>query len=62
MRFGTWNVRNLCRAGPLKTVARESGKYNLDLVGVQIRWEKAGAQKGQRIIRFLMEKEMTIIS
>jgi exonuclease III len=35
MRFGTWNVRSLYRAGSLKTVAREFGKYKLDLVGVQ---------------------------
>jgi hypothetical protein len=35
MRFGTWNVRNLYRSGSLKTVARELGKYKLDLVGVQ---------------------------
>jgi exonuclease III len=35
MRFGTWNVRSLYKAGSLKTVARELGKYKLDLVGVQ---------------------------
>jgi exonuclease III len=41
MRFGTWNVRSLYRAGSLKTVARELGKYKLDLVGVQeVRWEE----------------------
>jgi exonuclease III len=41
MRFGTWNVRSLYRAGLLKTVARELGKYKLDLVGVQeVRWEE----------------------
>jgi hypothetical protein len=41
MRFGTWNVRRLYRAGSLKTVARELGKCKLDLVGVQeVRWEK----------------------
>jgi hypothetical protein len=34
-RFGTWNVRSLYRAGSVKTVARELGKYKLDLVGVQ---------------------------
>jgi hypothetical protein len=27
MRFGTWNVRSVCRAGSLKPVARELGKY-----------------------------------
>jgi hypothetical protein len=29
MRFGTWNVRSLYRAGSLKTVARDLGKYKL---------------------------------
>jgi hypothetical protein len=43
MRFGKWNVRSLCRSGSLKTVARELGKYKLDLVGVQeVRWDKGG--------------------
>jgi hypothetical protein len=35
LRFGTWNVRSLYRSGSLKTLARELGKYKLDLVGVQ---------------------------
>jgi len=29
-----WNVRSLCRAISLKTVASELEKYNLDLVAV----------------------------
>jgi hypothetical protein len=38
MRFGTWNIRSLCRVGAIK-------KYELDLVGVQeIRWEGEGYQ------------------
>jgi exonuclease III len=42
MRFGTWNVRSLYRSGSLKTVARELGKYKLDLVVVQeVRWTRA---------------------
>jgi exonuclease III len=46
MRFGTWNVRSLYRSGLLKTVARESRKYNLDLVGVQeVRREKGGTER-----------------
>jgi exonuclease III len=37
MRFGTWNVRSLYRAGSLMTVSRDP---ELDLVGVQeVRWE-----------------------
>jgi hypothetical protein len=35
MRFGTWNIRSLYRIGTLKTVARDFGKYKLDLVGVE---------------------------
>jgi exonuclease III len=43
MRFGTWNVKRLYRAGSLKTIARVLGKYKLDLVGVQeVRREKEG--------------------
>ena len=35
MRFGTWNVRSLCRVGSLTAAARELARYKLDLVGVQ---------------------------
>jgi hypothetical protein len=35
VRFGTWNIRRLYRSGSLKTVARDLGKYKLDLVGAQ---------------------------
>ena len=43
MRFGTWNVRSLYRAGSLTAAARELTRYKLDLVGVQgVRWEKGG--------------------
>jgi hypothetical protein len=35
MRFGMWKVRSLYRTGSMKTVARELGKYKLDLGGVQ---------------------------
>jgi hypothetical protein len=41
MRFGTWNVRSLYRAGSLMTVASEISKYKLDLVG------GTGGQMGQ---------------
>jgi len=41
MRFGTWNVRSLCRAGSLTAAARELATYKLDLLGVQeVRWNK----------------------
>jgi exonuclease III len=45
MRFGTWNVRSLCRVGAIKSVVWELEKYKLDLVGVQeVRWEGEGYQ------------------
>jgi hypothetical protein len=45
MRFGTWNVRSLYRAGSLKTVLRELARYKLDLVGVrEVRWEGGGTE------------------
>jgi len=31
MRFESWNVRHLCRAGSLETISNELAKYNLDL-------------------------------
>jgi hypothetical protein len=43
MRFGTWNVRVLYRAGSLTKAAREFARYKLDLVGVlEVRWDKGG--------------------
>jgi hypothetical protein len=46
MSFGTWNVRSLYRSGSLKTVARELGKYKLDLVGVEeVRLDKGGTER-----------------
>jgi hypothetical protein len=58
MRFGTWNVRRLYRAGSLKTVARELGNYKLDLVGVQeVRWEKGGPCKGRGLYVFIWKRE-----
>jgi len=41
MRFGTWKVRGLYRAGSLTAAARELAIYKLDIVGVQeVRWDK----------------------
>jgi exonuclease III len=43
MRFGTWNVRSLCRAGSVMAAARELARYKLDLVCVQeFTWDKEG--------------------
>jgi exonuclease III len=45
MRFSTWNVRSLYKAGSLRTVVEEISKYKLDLVGVQEdRWDGSGAE------------------
>jgi exonuclease III len=45
MRFGTWNVRSLCRVGAIKSVVGELEKCKLDVVGVQeVRWEGEGYQ------------------
>jgi exonuclease III len=45
MRFWTWNVRNLYKAGPIVTVSKEMSKYKLDLVGVQeVRWRGSGTE------------------
>jgi hypothetical protein len=43
VRFGTWNVGSMYRAGSLRAVAEEITKYKLDLVGVQeVRWGGSG--------------------
>jgi hypothetical protein len=45
MRFDTWNVRAMYRAGSIRAVGEESSKYKLDLVGVQdVRWDRGGTQ------------------
>jgi hypothetical protein len=45
MRFGTWSVTSLYRAGAFATVAKDVSEYKLDLVGVQeVRWDKGGTE------------------
>jgi hypothetical protein len=45
VKFGSWSVRSLYRAGSLTTVTKELPKYKLDLVGVQeVRWEGGGTE------------------
>jgi len=62
MRFGTWNVGSLSRAGSLTAVARELEKYKLDLVGMQeVRWEKGGTVRAGDY-NFCMEEKMKIIN
>jgi hypothetical protein len=46
MRFGTWNVRSMNRAGLLRVVGEEISKYKLDLEGVQeVRWDGGGTER-----------------
>ena len=40
MRVGIWIERSLCRLGSITTVATELARYKLDLVGVEVRWDK----------------------
>jgi len=44
MRFVTWNVRSLKRAGSFTAAARELTRCKLDLVGVQELGGTKGAQ------------------
>jgi hypothetical protein len=53
MRFGTWNVRSMYRAGSLREVAEEISEYKLDLVGVQEdRWDGGGTERAGEYIFF----------
>jgi hypothetical protein len=57
MRFGTWNVRSMYRAGSLRAVGEEITKHKLDFVGVQdVRWDGGGTDQ-QANIHFSMERE-----
>jgi hypothetical protein len=45
MRFGTWNISSMYRAGSLRAVAEEILKYKLNLVGVEeVRWDRGGTK------------------
>jgi exonuclease III len=62
MRFGTWNVRSMYRAGALRAVGEEMSKYKLDLVGIQeVRWDAGGTERAANI-HFSMEKRMKIMN
>jgi exonuclease III len=46
MKFGTWNVRSMYRAGSLRVVGEQISKYKLDLLGVQeVRWDGGGTER-----------------
>jgi hypothetical protein len=60
MRFGTWNVRSLYRAGSFTAPARELARYKLNLVGLQeVRWDREGTL-GARDYNFFYGNEMII--
>jgi hypothetical protein len=57
--YEIWHVecQEPVQAGPLKTVARELGKYKLDLVGVQeVRWEKEGTERAEDYTFFYVNR------
>jgi exonuclease III len=46
MRFGTWNVRSMYRAGSVRVVEEEISKYKLNVVRVQeVRWDGGGIER-----------------
>jgi exonuclease III len=62
MRFGTWNVRSLYRAGSLKTVSRELARFKLDLVDVQEAKLEGGDTEPAGEYTFSMERGMRIMN
>jgi hypothetical protein len=49
MRFDTWNIRSMYRAGSLRAVAEEISKYKLHLAGAQeFRWDGVGTEPNRR--------------
>jgi len=58
MRFGTWNVGSLYRAGSLRAAARELARHKLDLVGVEeAKWDKGGTVRAGDYIFFLWKRK-----
>jgi hypothetical protein len=53
MRFDTWNVRSIYRAGSLRAIEEEISKCKLDLVGVQkVRWNGGGNESAGKYTFF----------
>jgi len=60
IRYCTWNIRSLYWVDSLTAAARELARCKLDLVGVQLRWDrKVSVREGDYII-FFVEKEKQI--
>jgi len=48
MRFGTWDVRILYRAGLFMAASREWARYKLDLVSMEeVRWDREGTVRAE---------------
>jgi hypothetical protein len=59
MRFGISNVKNIYRAGSLRTVVKELSKYKLDLVREQeVRWDGGGTEPACKYSTFFYGKRM----
>jgi hypothetical protein len=61
MRFGTWNIRRMHRAGSLVRVERGISKYKLNLMGVHVRWDRGGNEPEGEYI-YSMERGMRIMN
>jgi hypothetical protein len=60
MRFGTWNVRSMHRAGSFRAVSEEISKYKLELVGVQeVRWDRGGT--GPSIVTVFKKSKVPLL-
>jgi hypothetical protein len=63
MRFGTWNVRSMYRAGLLTAVAEGISKYKLDLPEVEeVRWDGGGTEPAGEYIHLSMERGTRIMN
>jgi hypothetical protein len=62
MRFGTWNVRSMYRAGSLGAVAEEISKHMLNLVKTEeVKWDGGGTEPAGEYT-FPMERGMRIMN
>jgi hypothetical protein len=62
MKFGTWNVRSMYRAGSVRVVGEEISKYKQDLMEYRRSDEVEVTLKEQANIYFSMEKGMKIMN
>jgi hypothetical protein len=62
MRYGTWNMRSLYRAGSLVRVSKELSNYKLGLVGCMRSDERALAPNQQENTHFSAERGMRIMN